>query len=242
MSAKAPASQSSLSRRALPARTAGRPPRIRSEQIVAAAIEIGLADLTLAAVAKRLGVSTQALYRYFPDRESLVDAVAEELVRRFPIPPSEGEDWAEWAFRFAHALRRLFEALPGLADRAMVKTQATPGILIRYEKSISVALQCGFDEVTALWATRAVTEFVHAWVARDQRRSALAAESGMTYRESLQDAVEARQHIDMPAFAGALKKSQRATEKSRFDYTLRCLLAGIALHRRNGFSWKEKVE
>jgi len=38
-------------------------------------------------------VSPQALYRYCPDMEALLDAVVDELDKRIPLPPDPGEDW-----------------------------------------------------------------------------------------------------------------------------------------------------
>ena len=77
-------------------RRAGRPPSIRREQIVAAALELGIAGLTLRKLAQRLGVSSQALYRYFPNLEALLDAVVDELDKRIPLPPDHGEGWCDW--------------------------------------------------------------------------------------------------------------------------------------------------
>ena len=136
--------------------TRGRPARISHDAILMAALEIGLPNLTMTAVAERLGVTIQALYRYVTDREELVNTVTETLVQRFPVPADHGQDWSDWAYTLAYEMRRMYDSAPGLADRAMELTQATPGVLGRYEASLRIALRSGFDERRALWATRAV--------------------------------------------------------------------------------------
>lgn len=212
-------------------RGAGRPPSIGPAQIVAAALELGLAGLTLRRLARRLGVSPQAFYRYFSDMESLLDAVVDELDKRIPLPPDRGEDWCVWAYAFAYAVRRLLDSAPGLADRAFLKTQPTLGVLSRYEMSIAIALRSGFDHATALWATRAVTEFVQAWVSREQRRVAGGKADGAANWRQVREAVVAHARTDLPVFAATLGKTARFGEEARFDYGLRCLLAGIGANR-----------
>lgn len=212
-------------------RRPGRPPRIDRESILAATIDMALPDLTLTAVAKRLGVSTQALYRYFANREALIDAVIQLLTERYPLPNYQGEDWCIWAHKWGSALYQLYQALPGMAERATAGTPNVPAVLTRFETSIRIAHESGFDELFALWATQTLTEFVHTWVARDQKRTAIAMLSGMTYKQSLQAVVDARAHIDLPLFSAALKHSEPISEDVRFDYSLRCLLNGISAQR-----------
>ena len=214
-----------------PPRTRGRPARISHETILAAALEIGLPNLTLTAVAERLNVTVQALYRYFTDREELVNAVTESIVQRFPEPPDHGLDWRDWAITLANELRKMYDEMPGLADRAMAVTQATPGVLNRYETSIRIALRSGFDVPHALWATRAVLEFVFSWVAREQRRAAEADRTGVPYLTNLLSVAEAREAIDLPNLAHALRQTFDDSSDLRFDYTLRCLIDGLSRDR-----------
>ena len=53
-------------------RRVGRPARINRQLIAEAAGEIGLADLTLKAVADRLGVSVTGLYHHIADKDDLM--------------------------------------------------------------------------------------------------------------------------------------------------------------------------
>lgn len=66
----------------------GRPARLSPEQIVAAAIALLEGDpdapLTIKQVADAVGAAPMALYRYFPDREALMRAAADQVIVRMP--------------------------------------------------------------------------------------------------------------------------------------------------------------
>lgn len=59
------------------------------ELILEATIELlgsGVASLTVPAVAREAGVSTPTVYRYFPDKEALVDAAADHVRASLGVP------------------------------------------------------------------------------------------------------------------------------------------------------------
>ena len=85
-------------------RTRGPKPGLTPEEVVQAAIGIaddeGLAALTMQAVSARLGFTTMAVYRYFPSKEALFDAIVDAGMGRPPSPPEPRGSWrgevAEW--------------------------------------------------------------------------------------------------------------------------------------------------
>src|SRR5690606_11051498 len=107
-------------------------------------------------------------------RESLINSVIDKLLEQYPLPKYQKEDWCFWAYRWGTELYKFYKALPGLAERVNAGTPNKPEILARFETSIRIACESGFDETYALWATQALTEFVHTWVARDQKRTKIA--------------------------------------------------------------------
>ncbi|MFJ6806020.1 helix-turn-helix domain-containing protein [Streptomyces anulatus] len=90
-------------------RRMGRPPMADREAIIAAALGIGFARLTMPAVAERLGISHSTLYRYFPSRDALAAAAADHAVDAIEWPEPE-DDWRAFltATAWAHGrdLRR----------------------------------------------------------------------------------------------------------------------------------------
>jgi len=64
----------------------------------------GLADLSMRRLAADLGVQPSALYWHFPNKQALLAAVADEVLRRGARPVPDGP-WAERVTAFAHQLR-----------------------------------------------------------------------------------------------------------------------------------------
>ena len=101
-------------------RPTGPKPGFTREQVVSAALEVGIAEFTLARVAARLGVTTSALYRTISSREDLLRACLEDLAARAGTAPDPG-DWRATLRNQAQTLWTLLEDHPGL-DRVLLTT------------------------------------------------------------------------------------------------------------------------
>jgi AcrR family transcriptional regulator len=97
-------------------RRRGRRPKLSQPAIVAAALDVlqeGAAkDFALSVVAQRLGVTAMSLYTYFPSRDALLDAMAEEVLKRFEPPTRGAEPWTETVKAWLWSLRELFVRFP----------------------------------------------------------------------------------------------------------------------------------
>jgi len=101
-------------------------------QIVGAALEIaraeGIEGLSIRRVATEVGASRMALYRHVPDKEALLDLVANEIAAKQVIPDEAlSGPWEERLRRLAHGMRREARAYPGFAERLMTRGNAGPG-------------------------------------------------------------------------------------------------------------------
>ena len=84
---------------------------LRRSDVLTAAIEIldtyGLADLTMRRLAATLGVQPGALYWHFANKQTLLSAIADEILRELPTTPTR--DWStgvrDWALRLHDLLR-----------------------------------------------------------------------------------------------------------------------------------------
>lgn len=92
----------------------GRPPRVNTQAIVRAAIEIGLDGVTLRQVADRLGVAVPTLYRHVRSRDELVRMAAFQITLSRALPDNPGAHWSELAQRYAESLFESFLAEPQL--------------------------------------------------------------------------------------------------------------------------------
>jgi AcrR family transcriptional regulator len=75
-------------------RRPGPKPSLSHELILSEARNSPAGDVNLRELAERLGVSTAALYRYFADRDALIEALVHACVRDLEPPPS-GLRWRE---------------------------------------------------------------------------------------------------------------------------------------------------
>lgn len=74
----------------------GRPAQISREKVLEAAAALPLDDLSMSAVAQRLGVTHASLYAYFPSRAALVAAVLLDLGEQMDVPDPQALAWEDW--------------------------------------------------------------------------------------------------------------------------------------------------
>lgn len=139
-------------------RRPGRPPRIDRTAIARAAGEIPLEELTLRAVAERLGVSVPGLYHYVSGRDDLIRLAAEQSALRMTMPVDHGQHWAVWLAEWADYIRRAFigdpELLKHFIDGAIGPELRAPSI----DAAIAVCMRQGFTAEQALEAYELVSE------------------------------------------------------------------------------------
>lgn len=103
------------------------------ERIVEAAVELadadGLAAVSMAAVASRLGFTPMSLYRYVSAKDDLVLLMGEA---GFGVPPEtvrEADGWREGLRAWSHAQVAMYERHPWLLDIPISGTPMTPNSL-----------------------------------------------------------------------------------------------------------------
>jgi AcrR family transcriptional regulator len=91
--------------------------------------EEGLAAVTMSAVATRLGFTTMAIYRYFPNKEALLDAIVDAGMGRPPRPSEPRGDWRSEIAQWMRAKRAMLCARPWLAELPFVAAPHGPNWL-----------------------------------------------------------------------------------------------------------------
>ncbi|GCD95937.1 TetR/AcrR family transcriptional regulator [Embleya hyalina] len=102
----------------------GRPPRLSREKIVDAAVALVYEDprtpLTIKRVAEAADSAPMALYRYFPDRDDLLHAVADRVSSDMRFDEPTGATWQErlrgWMLLSMEYLRPYPQLLPYIAS------------------------------------------------------------------------------------------------------------------------------
>jgi AcrR family transcriptional regulator len=156
-------------------KTAGRPRSLVLDDILDAAIELGLGGISMAAVAARLGVGTATIYTYVSNRADLIRLAAVRQGKR-PQFDDLGEHWSDLARRHAHRFYELGAAEPELIVQHM-QGLIGPEVQIDYLESFLAALvRRGFSVSRAYELFSAVNTVVHGAVVRSSYARALHAQ------------------------------------------------------------------
>jgi AcrR family transcriptional regulator len=140
-------------------------------------------DVSMAEIAEAAGLSLRTLYRYYPDRESLLRAAGEHLYAALDVP-FEIDGPEQISASFQQAARRL-SSRPELA-RALVRTtagrtarSATRSRRVEAIRTALTPVADGVDADTGRWATAVIAHLCGAasWVM-------IADEAGLTDAEA----------------------------------------------------------
>jgi TetR/AcrR family tetracycline transcriptional repressor len=97
-------------------RTPGRQATLSHEKIIAQALEllehISTDDLTMTRIAQGLGITTMALYKYFPSRDALMNALAEHTFSLLVAPMPAAGEWQERLLGWLRAIHAHVEKYP----------------------------------------------------------------------------------------------------------------------------------
>lgn len=140
----------------LPAKTTklGRKPSQSVEQIVEAAVELADADgfdaLSMPKIAKRLGLTANAIYRYVKSRDELLVLVAEAAWGAAPDLASGTGDWRAAAHAWTRAMIDRCDVHPWLCDLPVRGAPVTPHLLDWTEAILKVLTGAGLTPTEAL--------------------------------------------------------------------------------------------
>ena len=150
-------------------RRRGRPPRISRDDIVDAACKLGIENLTMAAVAERLGVTHQSLYGWVQDRDELIDLVSDRLIRRLEIvPPADPADWRDSLRSYANGLRRLADEMPGFAAAGLGRFRMSDGFVKLNHAFVLMLTGVGFEPSFAQRVYDTLNTSLLGWIAREE--------------------------------------------------------------------------
>lgn len=146
-------------------------------------------DVTLAAVGAQLGVTSPALYRYFPDRAAILEALADEA-RDQLVPPPADLPWDDWLREAGRRERDLWRTHTELYASADYRATNTPTVRMLLE-GLRILLAAGFTPGDALAGITVVTELSHAFGHAEARprTSELSPESEAELRSLVGDAL-----------------------------------------------------
>ncbi len=194
----------------------GRPRRISKQQIVEAALEIGLDSFSIQGIADRLGVTAPALYGHVRGRDEIVELVAADLIGRLEVAIDADADWRDWLLEFGKQARAHF------TDAASALQVDLSGPLVRQrlefaEHGVGLLVDAGFsaaDAGRALWLVVRVA-------CTAGGNEAASVTTPMARARSISEPGS------LPAIDRAIDEISTAPSLDTFDFDLQVILAGL---------------
>lgn len=146
----------------------------RRDEVLQAALklldEVGLDDLTTRRLADRLGVRAGALYRHFPSKRALLDAMVEHIASQGLDEPLPQGDWADQVRAIATTMR---DNMLACRDGALlVATFRTPGpaAVSNFRRFTDVLQAAGASADTAALGVDTILCYVNGFTIEEQAR------------------------------------------------------------------------
>ena len=222
-------------------RKRGRPRRLTLEQILDAALEVGLHGLTMTAVAQQLGVVKPILYNYVDSRNELIKLAAIHCQQRQRYPVDRGQSWTRYTLEMARAQ---FEQLT--ADGQLLEAWLFGG----YESAVEIDIAedwlrmmtaRGFSSAEALHLRRAVSYLVVGAAAHFKYARSRKIEGG-TRGDRARKAIDARPVDEIPLMREVIEIFSREPTVGDWEYALVLLLQGVLATRQNGQELRGDLE
>ncbi|MEU4116545.1 TetR/AcrR family transcriptional regulator C-terminal domain-containing protein [Kitasatospora sp. NPDC028055] len=201
---------------------------LRRPNVVTGALDLldaeGLDGLTMRRLGVALDVQAGALYRHFPNKDALLDAMADQLLEGVGAPlPSD----LSWPDQLELLGERLHTALLSRRDGARVVSGTFapgPHTMAASRRAAQVLTEAGFPPNRAWEHTFAVFYFILGHTIEEQAQSRMPTGDNWTARLAA-----AGLDTDDPLAMG-LKTLAATNPSERFSNGLRVFLAGIQQH------------
>jgi AcrR family transcriptional regulator len=205
----------------------GRPRRLSLEQIIDAALNIGLEDMTVQKVADALGVARAVLYNYVGSREELAQIATANLANAHPFPKDIGQPWDAYVRDYAGALHAFFSRhgtlVKSYVDGALGPLIQTEGA----EMWLSVLTREGFTGTEALRLQEAI-EAVVLGSALNRAHALALTRAGESYAAIAREAVAKRGHEALPLVSRHVEAFAGKGDPRRWERAVGLLIAGAA--------------
>jgi AcrR family transcriptional regulator len=132
------------------------------ERILDAAMALvdhdGIEALSMRRIAQQLDVWPMSLYRYFHDKDELLEALGDATAEQVDLPDPDAP-WREQAAELLRGLRAAFARHPGTAGLRVDSPRHTPAAHRISEAGLALLRHAGFDEPEAARAWQALLSY-----------------------------------------------------------------------------------
>ncbi|TDC99004.1 GntR family transcriptional regulator [Nonomuraea deserti] len=213
---------------------------VTRERIVRAAIEIadtdGLSELTMRAVAGRLGMATMSLYRHVSGKDDLLTLMIDAAVGEFPLPEEAPAGWRARLETSARLQWAAFRKHPWMARTSPLTRPLPSPALFSHTEWALAALGDGLDATSRMYVIVLMHSYVQGIAANLDMELQARADTGMTDAEWM-SGQESRvlaiaESGRYPAFLGTLAEMGGDFDlrlDRLFEFGLARLLDGLAV-------------
>ncbi|HST83449.1 MAG TPA: TetR/AcrR family transcriptional regulator C-terminal domain-containing protein [Kineosporiaceae bacterium] len=169
-------------------------------------------ELTMSALAARLGSTASSIYHHISGRPAIIEALRDRITREIPHV-HEGEEWTSELGRMMRAYRDAFARHSRLIPLVTAQTLTAEGPAIAYEHIVRLLSAAGFpDRELLLWVS-VIDNFV----------------LGCAFDLAAPEDVWRREGKDTPALDAAVAASLTGAERADAAFDLGCeaLLVGM---------------
>lgn len=180
--------------------------------------EAGLEALSMRALADRLGVRAQSLYGHFPNKDALLDAVANLITREVDTSGFEGADWRAGLLVWGRSYRAALSAHPRAAAVIAGGTRDRADFLAMADAVHGGLVGAGWPPRTATLISASI-KYLVIGAATTPFASGFADDTAV-YLHRYPNLVKA--HL--------ISKHAEAIDRDGFELALHCLITGLEGH------------
>jgi AcrR family transcriptional regulator len=205
----------------------GPAPRFTREELARRALAVmdahGTDGLTMRGLAQEFGMGTMALYRYFPNKDALVDAAIDLAAPEIELPESGSAPWRDQLGDLARALFDAGRRHPTLARERFNRPLQSHGAIRITDAAVALLLEAGLTKHDAVAAFKAllIQTLGAAAIAAAETRAEVRRNASQRHAAVPADEVPA-----MTAVAGELTDALGSNQA--FEFGLAALLDQIA--------------
>ena len=199
---------------------------LRKADVVDGALKLldaeGLDGLTMRKLGAALGVQGGALYRHFPSKEALLDAMADKLTEEFLADPLPDVPWRDQIRILGDRARTALLAHRDGA-RVVAGTFAPgPNTITAGDLSVKILCRAGLPPAQAGWLAFALMYYVLGHIIEEQAQARLPAGDDWRSRNARIETEVSPQYLE------AMDSVTSTDPAERFAYGLNVFIEGIA--------------
>ncbi len=162
-----------------------------------------------------LGVEAMALYRYFPSKAALFEAIVDNTVAKIAGAAVDGSDWESAVRAYTRSFRDAARAEPGLFPLLPAAAHTHPGVRALMERMHEMWRKAGLDDETAHQAQCAVHAFTMGTVTAELAASFGSAPQGSTADHRAEESTETEFEFSVNVLVEGLRARVAAREPAQ---------------------------